>query len=900
MASHREGATSLQATNTRTPPASLPSTMDDKLSKVLSSDDFSVSSYLNLALWENDSIVTVTNNEHLSQQMTELALQLQLQTQACHEDIGRIGAELQAILPRCAADMSRISLGLDGLRLDAKTLLGAACVDGDTDVSSSLETLTMLHALQANLSRTKEILLATATWDTIVHSVNEMLAAQNLSEAVTALAQLAGAERALKGMPQPEQRQQQIDHIRHQVSAMLAPQLKHALANMNTRIAPLQQCVALYTKLHKIDVLKEEYVKNRPLVLHKAWFEYTPPNYKEGQSEVSIKSHDFAAWLPGWFDAVLSLLTEERRQCMAVFGAELVPEILIKVLSECFRPISTSFKSRLETVCSSDPSTPTHGSLEKICSIFESTLQFLSLVYEAISGSWLDLVEAGTLPTDSGLELYKSIVHTFLVVAAPFATYQERLAQLEANYSGELLRNVAQEIRDAAALKDSSIESLQLATERLTSLSGAFIPIVVSAISRFELLTGGYSATQFLASMDNILAENADELALAVHSLSDALLNDAFADSFDDSHVIGALEVLKIAGIFFRNMQSLEKETRERLLVLAGRQSINACRESEVEGIARQSKSLGFDFPDSMSAVEIDCVITKTICGQAIGADNDASIELAHRLGLNGEFIFAQVGKAKQRLASSCQAFVFGVLVAVPRRHLKSVPSMPSWRESVSSDDFSFGILPQQYITLVGEHMLALVQTLEPFASDRQSLSLAHEAMTGVREIALSQWHDLMKVCSCNVDSCILRTLMDGKELSARVMLSVSLDDEDINEVESDESIKASTAFCNSWLDVVGLAVTGQLLENITRIPSLSSKGCEHLAADLDYLVNVFSALGVQGHPHPMLGHVGQLAIIDSGVLAERIASFDRDDEIALALVAIEERIAAIRIGGAA
>jgi hypothetical protein len=305
------------------------SSLDEKLVGILSSDQSSVSEYLNTAL--SDPAVT-TSNDELSQRMTELALQLQLQTQSCHEDIGRIGAELQAILPRCAADIGRVGLGLDGLRLDAAALLESTTVaEGESDVSSSLELLTTLHALQANLTRTKEILSAAATWDTNLTSVSALLATQNLTEAVNALAQLESGERALRGMPHPEERLEQIAHIRQQVSVMLAPQLKHALANMNTRIAPLQQCVGLYTKLNKMDALKDEYVKNRPWAIHKAWFDYTPSYSKESADIAQEKADSFLAWLPGWFDAVLSLLTEERRQSMAVFGAKLVPEITIKV-----------------------------------------------------------------------------------------------------------------------------------------------------------------------------------------------------------------------------------------------------------------------------------------------------------------------------------------------------------------------------------------------------------------------------------------------------------------------------------------------------------------------------------------------------------------------------------------
>jgi len=165
--------------------------VDDRLTKILSSaDEFTVASYLNLALDEGPHNESDSGSDDPQQRMAELALQLQLQTQSCHEDIGRIGAEIQAILPRCAADVGRIGVGLEGLRIDAAQLLESTSVESEQEVSSSLETLSTLHALQANLSRTKEILTAAATWDSTLASVTQLLSQQNLTEAVNALAQL--------------------------------------------------------------------------------------------------------------------------------------------------------------------------------------------------------------------------------------------------------------------------------------------------------------------------------------------------------------------------------------------------------------------------------------------------------------------------------------------------------------------------------------------------------------------------------------------------------------------------------------------------------------------------------------------------------------------------------------
>lgn len=310
--------------------------LEERLSSLLSSSSFSVAAYLNAALDDQE------NPEDLQRRMAELALQLQIQTQACHEDIGRIGAELQAILPRCAADVGRVGVGLDGMRLDAHQLLEESALLQNEEVSSSLETLSTLHALRSNLGHTKDIVKAAATWDTSLHSIPPLLASQNLTEAVKALALLESGERALRGMPSgKEEREEAINKTRSQVQVMLTPQLKHALQNMNTRLAPLQQCVSLYSALDKIDILQQEYVTNRPQLIHKQWFQYTPTS-----------GDTLELWLPNWYEHVLNLVSEERRQSLAIFGPDLAPEMIAKV-NELMESLGCQF---LRPLCCADTS----------------------------------------------------------------------------------------------------------------------------------------------------------------------------------------------------------------------------------------------------------------------------------------------------------------------------------------------------------------------------------------------------------------------------------------------------------------------------------------------------------------------------------------------------------------
>ncbi|KAG7353576.1 golgi complex component 7 COG7 [Nitzschia inconspicua] len=906
--------------------------LEDDLNALLSSSDFTVASYLNMALAAGTSVpegTTATSNrltggqqhpDELQRRMAELALQLQLETQQCHEDIGRIGAELQAILPRCAADVGRVGVGLEGMRIDAQALLESTSMAGEEELSSSLETLSTLHALQSNLSKTKEVLTAAATWDSTISSVAPLLSESNLTEAVNALAQLENGERALRGMPHRDERQKSIQEIREQVQVMLQPQLQHALQNMNSRIAPLQQCVALYTKLGKMDSLQDEYVKQRPGALHKAWFSYAPKTFTSGgegmasAEEVAAAQRageSFSTWLPSWYEQVLNLLTEERRQASTVFGPAEAPDIVVKVLREAFRPILPSFQSRLETVFSSSPAAPARGSFEAVGSVYESTLRFLSLAYDLVSGAFLDVAEAGGAKKgDTGFELYRSMQDVFLQLSSPFTLYAQRFPELEGKHTHVAAGMVSKDMQQTVGSisSNSGLLALQEATTRLKDLASFIFPMVESSLDRFELFNGGYRSGPALSAIDNILSNHLGELVICIRSLSAAMTSDAnkLADDFDEQHVLCAMEVLKLAGNFRRDLRNFESGTRNRMKALAERVNDFLTQEAENKRMAEAikegnaSSTSSFVLPDSLSVVEIDSYLSKVFCDEEQSNDDDmnASLLALQRYAAEGsECLYSAAEDAVGALASSCHSVVFDICSAVPRKHLNELSQMSAWREGASTDAFdSYGTLPQHYITQVGEHMLALVQAFEPFASGADSLSVANEVMDGVRNIALQPWSDFLAAAGFSGSDSVVPKLMGGKDIADLVLNNAALGEEDamLEEGATADEI-ASAAFCNAWLDVIGLAVTGRLLERIMRISQLTPKGCDHLTSDLNYLVNVFSALGVAGHPHPLVSHLGTLATLQDADLEAQIKARDRSSDVQNAMRAIELRIARLR-----
>jgi hypothetical protein len=997
--------------------------LEDRLSALLASpssdSSFSVARYLNLALSSTTTNPTDENygdtttddegkhqQQHLEQRMASLALQLQMHTQSCHDEIGRIGAELTAIVPRCAADVERIHVGLDGIESDVVALLhgmddtrtdegrvkeeggpnsrmllqttttGAdvgggvgisndkssnaannisnnnnnATTTGDDTTIHPLATLHTLLNLRTHLTSARSILSAAASWDETINSIPMLLSTSppNLIEAVAALSQLEDGARALAGMPEgKDDRSAAIGKLRSQLEVLLKPQLLHALKKMDTRLGPLVQCVSMYNSLGKMDVIREEYVKIRPVEVHALWFSFVggavagaagtagggkkEDNYDDkkgrntalastgdGEEEVvedfdfgddvdggiasstmtvsttitttTTTARQFVDFLPKFYDATLELLTKERAQCKQIFGTELAPSIVVRVLIECFRPIVTSFAKRLGMLCPLPEQqrkgvivegVANSGGMEAIASVYESTVRFMALTYDTME-AW-NVGGSSTIKTTTdtktiGEEKEKvriAIRSAYLLIASPFLPYQRALVESEQRPMSEAASMIAREVRGVMNFED--------AAERLGDLAPYMFPLAESIMNRYELLNCGYNASSTLAAIDKIVANHAVELSITMGTLSTNALSST-GHEFEEQHVNCALEILRIAGLFKRNLLSFEHAVKDRFRALS------------VVMVDPGLDDVEF-VPDELSPIQIRSMLAREACDPSptyvddgTGVKCPTSVLQLRRLvgGTNNENstavvppLFPRSHDSTSRLARACLSLVFEVCSAIPERQLRGISALPIWKQDrggVDGDEEeSYGILPQQYITQVGEHMLALVQALEPFASNSEALELVNEVMNGVMEVAIQPWKEFVAATGCSFTGdgkSQVEMLMMGRDLS-KFLLDDSTDDEcgpsetKKNEDEMDD--EDSALFCNKWLDVIGLALTGRLLERMMRIPRLGRRGSEHLATDLNYIMNVFTALGVPSHPHPLLKYITQLVMMDDQMLRSKI-----------------------------
>lgn len=188
--------------------------------------------------------------------------------------------------------------------------------------------------------------------------------------------------------------------------------------------------------------------------------------------------------------------------------------------------------------------------------------------------------------------------------------------------------------------------------------------------------------------------------------------------------------------------------------------------------------------------------------------------------GGSDDLLFPKSVDSLKRLDHSCQAFVFDISSAIPFKHLKDMSSLPTWGQeesmwSTTTSDF-YGTLLQAYTTQAGEHMLALVQALEPFTSDKEGLQLASSVMQGVGHFSDKLWKKFARAINAESDDSEFVSMIRQGDAVKDFILNFTENRFEEDE-EDDEFDSAAQVFCNQWLDAVCSAVTEMVLEQTMR-----------------------------------------------------------------------------------
>ncbi|CAN6215996.1 unnamed protein product [Urochloa humidicola] len=706
-------------------------------------------------------------------------------------------------VPLACRDALRLREDAVALRAHlASVLQSLSLAEGSS--AESIAALAQIDTVKQRMEAAYTTLQDAAGLAQLSQSVEDVFSSGNLPKAAETLATMRHCLSAVGEVAEFANVRKQLEVLEERLDEMVQPRLVDALSNR--KVDAVQDLRGILIRIERFKSLEVQYTKIHVKPLKKLWEDF---DLKQRASRVdmekfggeSINGLSFSSWLPNFYDETLLYLEQEWKWCLAAFPEEyksLVPKVLIETMSE----LNSSFVSRVN-IATGDVVPETRsvskgildvlsGDLPKSTKLQNKHLQALIELHN-MTGTFARNIQH--LFSESDLAV---VLNTLKAVYSPYETFKARYGQMERAILSAEMAGI--DIRGAVP-RGVGAQGIELSetVRRMEESIPQMIVLLEAAVERCISLTGGSEADELVVALDDIMLQYISNLQEALKSLrivcgldSDALKKDA------------GLEKKEAQGLVDISEEEEWSIVQGALQILTVADCLTS-RTSVFEASLRATLArIGTNFSLSGFGSSLDKSPTAI-------ADEKADLPLGGRAALDIAAIrlsdlaekskklltvleqskdprFHALPLTSQRVAAfsdTVNELVYDVLISKVRQRLSEVARLPIWSSVEEQGGLplpSFSAYPQAYVTSVGEYLLTLPQQLEPLA----------EGISG-------------------------------------------------NEAGNDEA----QFFATEWIFKVAEGATALFMEQLRGIHYITDRGAQQLAADIEYLSNVLSALSM-------------------------------------------------------
>nr|XP_021528038.1 conserved oligomeric Golgi complex subunit 7 [Aotus nancymaae] len=349
------------------------------------------------------------------------------------------------------------------------------------------------------------------------------------------------------------------------------------------------------------------------------------------------------------------------------------------------------------------------------------------------------------------------------------------------------------------------VQELSHSVNKLFGLASA-------AIDRCIRFTNGLGTCGLLSALKSLFAKYVSDFTSTLQSvrkkckLDDIPPNSLFQE--DWTAFQNSIRIIATCGELLRHCGDFEQQLANRILSTAGKYLSDSCSPRSLAG-----------FQESILTDKKSSAKNPWQEYNYLQKDNPAEyaslMEILYTLkekGSSNHNLLAASRAALTRLNQQAHQLAFDSVFLRIKQQLLLISKMDSWNtagigETLTDDLPAFSLTPLEYISNIGQYIMSLPLNLEPFVTQEDSaLELALHA--GKLPFPPEQ----------------------GDELP-------ELDN-----------------MADNWLGSIARATMQTYCDAILQIPELSPHSAKQLATDIDYLINVMDALGLQ--PSRTLQHI--------------------------------------------
>jgi hypothetical protein len=444
-----------------------------------------------------------------------------------------------------------------------------------------------------------------------------------------------------------------MQELEDRLSAKVKLQLEDALVRRLTD--PIRDCISIYERMGKVDMLPDLFVSARTPVIVGLYERHKRPSTGEGA--------ELMVWLPAFYEELVVTVEQELSWCMTISseGATFIAHLVAKALA----PISAPINIELERVVSLKDGLPNLISLFKAASECSRAIRKLTAANRSASHN------------------------AALSVLLPFRQLQRRYASLEKT---RLQREVSR-----LSLKGNTLdETIGLLRDSV----GPFFSVLDGSIERCHALTDSSESAALISALGDVVGEYFDSLTNVLAQLrSQAKLP---AESGDTESAAGPAVKLptepdwaSIQGALQLRQYALNLS--ERLLIFDA--TLKSSLQSRLSAL--------------LTMLEADEVSSHFL------QDDTARREQIRKFGQRvseGSLLAGSVTRASQ-WHEAVSGLVTDCAVNSVRGNLEKLSAQTNWRAPTVDEDGAFSLSPLPYVSRIGEHLLELPQHLEMSAA---------------------------------------------------------------------------------------------------------------------------------------------------------------------------------------
>ncbi|KAJ7562275.1 hypothetical protein O6H91_03G062100 [Diphasiastrum complanatum] len=774
---------------------------------------------------------TTTADKYLS----DLEMKLQLMAENLNSTLEEQSAGALLRVPRSLRDIGRLQDDAVSLR----STVSAICVNLKQTEGSSAESVAALARIDVVKQRMEgayKTLQDAAGLAQLSANVEDVFASGDLPRVAETLAKMRRCLEVVGEVPEFATVKRQLVGLEDRLEGLVQPRLSDALSQRKL----LRD---IFITIGRYSSLEQQYSRVRMKPLRRLWEEFEAgkgPN-AIGKPSIGVTQGNerpltgrgtpedgsvisFLDWLPRFYDEVLLIFELEIKWCTVAFPEDyktLIPRLMIENMSA----ISSSFIARIEATSDEisggsksfsggnlmDRTAREASGMQKGETTRLGTLIALHNTTGSFSKNFQHLL--------SGVELAE-IAQVVKAIYSPYAVYKERYGELE---RAQLLTELASLDLRGAVPRAVGSRGVEL-SETVWRMEASIPDVTVSleaAVERCMSFTGGSEAEALIHTLDDVVVHYTATLHDILKSLraicgvdrahqdvstevsstkrdgkigpdsaiASANSTDIVPEEEEWSIVQGALQLLTVADNIGSRFSVFEASLRGTLGRLGHRLQIFSVLALMEEAGTIQRGLGGEDACKFLGLSLLDPAILRLVDAP------EQSKRLANLLEQAKDPGFHALPHASQRVGNFMEAInelVYEVLISKVRSRLADVARMPVWNAEEEANVFalpSFSAYPLSYVTAIGEYLLTLPQQLEPLVAGGTGGPTVTE--NGVDNADEAQY------------------------------------------------------FATEWMFKVAEGATALYLEQIRGIQVLSERGALQLAADIEYLCNVLSALSM-------------------------------------------------------